>query len=96
MRSSKIRVGSVVGHNLETYNWRKLRGEHGYHTICANQIALALPTPYCARARIRYVGFRRHTVRDGRVKHDELIGNVYLEDLREFKESALGHAILQS
>ena len=29
-----------------------------------------------------------------RVKHDELIGNVYLEDLREFKESALGHAIL--
>jgi hypothetical protein len=29
-----------------------------------------------------------------RVKRDELIGNVYLEDSREFKESALGHGIL--
>ncbi|MDE3090369.1 MAG: ABC transporter ATP-binding protein [Chloroflexota bacterium] len=45
--------------------------------------------PAVARAADRIV-----TVRDGRVKRDELIGNVYLEDLREFKESALGHAIM--
>jgi hypothetical protein len=34
------------------------------------------------------------TLRDVRVKRDEKIDNVYLEDLREFKESALGHAIM--
>ncbi len=34
------------------------------------------------------------TVRDGKIRRDEKIDNVYLEDLREFKESALGHAIL--
>jgi hypothetical protein len=28
------------------------------------------------------------------VLRDEKIDNVYLEDLREFKESALGHAIM--
>jgi ABC-type lipoprotein export system ATPase subunit len=45
--------------------------------------------PAVARAADRIV-----TVRDGRVRRDEKIDNVYLEDLREFKESALGHAIL--
>ncbi len=34
------------------------------------------------------------TLRDGRVLRDERIENVYLEDLREFKQSALGHAIM--
>ena len=34
------------------------------------------------------------TVRDGKIMRDEKIDNVYLEDLREFKESALGHAIM--
>ena len=45
--------------------------------------------PAVARAADRIV-----TVRDGKVTRDEKIENVYLEDLREFKESALGHAIL--
>ncbi len=45
--------------------------------------------PAVARAADRIV-----TVRDGRILRDEQIDNVYLEDLREFKESALGHAIM--
>jgi ABC-type lipoprotein export system ATPase subunit len=45
--------------------------------------------PAVARAADRIV-----TVRDGKIRRDEKIDNVYLEDLREFKESALGHAIL--
>jgi ABC-type lipoprotein export system ATPase subunit len=45
--------------------------------------------PAVARAADRIV-----TLRDGRVLRDEKIDNVYLADLREFKESALGHAIL--
>ncbi len=45
--------------------------------------------PAVARAADRIV-----TVRDGRVMRDERIDNVYLEDLRDFKETALGHAIL--
>jgi ABC-type lipoprotein export system ATPase subunit len=45
--------------------------------------------PAVARAADRIV-----TVRDGKITRDEKIENVYLEDLREFKESALGHAIL--
>jgi ABC-type lipoprotein export system ATPase subunit len=45
--------------------------------------------PAVARAADRIV-----TLRDGRVLRDEKIDNVYLEDLREFKQSALGHAIL--
>ncbi len=45
--------------------------------------------PTVARAADRIV-----TVRDGKIRRDEKIDNVYLEDLREFKESALGHAIL--
>lgn len=45
--------------------------------------------PAVARAADRIV-----TLRDGRIVRDERIGNVYLEDLREFKETALGHAIL--
>ena len=42
-----------------------------------------------ARAADRIVNLR-----DGRILRDERIGNVYLEDLREFKETALGHAIM--
>ncbi len=45
--------------------------------------------PAVARAADRII-----TLRDGRVLRDERIENVYLEDLREFKQSALGHAIL--
>jgi len=45
--------------------------------------------PIVARSADRIV-----TVRDGKVKRDEKIENVFLEDLRDFKESALGHAIL--
>jgi ABC-type lipoprotein export system ATPase subunit len=45
--------------------------------------------PAVARAADRIV-----TVRDGKITRDEKIENVYLEDLREFKQSALGHAIL--
>ncbi len=45
--------------------------------------------PTVARSADRIV-----TLRDGRILRDERIENVYLEDLREFKESALGHAIL--
>ena len=45
--------------------------------------------PTVARSADRIV-----TVRDGKIKRDEKIDNVYLEDLREFKESALGHAIM--
>ncbi len=35
------------------------------------------------------------TLRDGHILRDKRIDNVYLEDLKEFKESALGRAILQ-
>ena len=45
--------------------------------------------PTVARSADRIV-----TVRDGKIKRDEKIENVFLEDLRDFKESALGHAIL--
>jgi ABC-type lipoprotein export system ATPase subunit len=45
--------------------------------------------PAVARAADRII-----TVRDGRILRDEQIENVYLEDLREFKQSALGHAIV--
>ena len=45
--------------------------------------------PIVARTADRIV-----TVRDGKIKRDEKIENVFLEDLRDFKESALGHAIL--
>lgn len=45
--------------------------------------------PAVARAADRII-----TLRDGRILRDERIENVYLEDLREFKETALGHAIL--
>ncbi|MEW6231457.1 MAG: ABC transporter ATP-binding protein [Chloroflexota bacterium] len=34
-------------------------------------------------------------LRDGHILRDKRIDNVYLEDLKEFKESALGRAILQ-
>ena len=45
--------------------------------------------PAVARAADRVV-----TVRDGRILRDERLDSVFLSDLREFKESALGHAIL--
>jgi ABC-type lipoprotein export system ATPase subunit len=35
------------------------------------------------------------TLRDGRVLRDERLDSIYLSDLREFKESALGQAILR-
>ena len=62
---------------------RQLNRDHGTTFIVVTH------NPAVARAADRIV-----TVRDGRVKRDERIDNVYLEDLREFKESALGHAIL--
>lgn len=46
--------------------------------------------PAVARAANRII-----TLRDGRVLRDERVESVYLADLREFKESALGQAILQ-
>lgn len=45
--------------------------------------------PAVARAADRIV-----TLRDGHILRDEQIDNVYLEDLRDLKESALGHAIM--
>jgi len=46
--------------------------------------------PAVARAADRIV-----TVRDGKIKRDERMDSVFLSDLREFKETALGHAILE-
>jgi ABC-type lipoprotein export system ATPase subunit len=46
--------------------------------------------PAVARAADRVV-----TVRDGKIKRDERMDSVFLSDLREFKETALGHAILE-
>ncbi len=46
--------------------------------------------PAVARAADRIV-----TVRDGKILRDEKIDSVYLEDLKEFKETALGHALLE-
>ncbi|MBI5035317.1 MAG: ABC transporter ATP-binding protein [Chloroflexi bacterium] len=62
---------------------RKLNREHGTTFIVVTH------NPAVARAADRIV-----TVRDGKILRDEKIDNVYLEDLREFKETALGHAIL--
>jgi ABC-type lipoprotein export system ATPase subunit len=62
---------------------RQLNRDHGTTFIVVTH------NPAVAHAADRIV-----TVRDGRVRRDEKIENVYLEDLREFKESALGHAIL--
>lgn len=62
---------------------RRLNREQGTTFIVVTH------NPAVARAADRIV-----TVRDGKIKRDEKIDNVYLEDLREFKESALGHAIL--
>jgi ABC-type lipoprotein export system ATPase subunit len=45
--------------------------------------------PAVARAADRIV-----TLRDGRIVRDEKVENVYVEDLREFKETALGRAIM--
>jgi len=62
---------------------RKLNREQGTTFIVVTH------NPAVARAADRIV-----TVRDGKIRRDEKIGNVYMEDLREFKESALGHAIM--
>ncbi len=62
---------------------RKLNREHGTTFIIVTH------NPAVARAADRIV-----TVRDGKIRRDEKVGNVYLEDLREFKASALGHAIM--
>jgi len=62
---------------------RQLNREHGTTFIVVTH------NPAVARAADRIV-----TVRDGKIMRDEKIDNVYLEDLREFKESALGHALL--
>jgi len=62
---------------------RKLNREQGTTFVVVTH------NPTVARAADRIV-----TVRDGRVRRDEKIGSVYMQDLREFKESALGHAIL--
>ena len=45
--------------------------------------------PAVARAADRIV-----TLRDGKVLRDERLDSVYLLDLKEFKESALGHALM--
>jgi ABC-type lipoprotein export system ATPase subunit len=45
--------------------------------------------PAVARAADRIV-----TLRDGRILRDERMDNVYLADLKEFKETALGHALM--
>jgi ABC-type lipoprotein export system ATPase subunit len=63
---------------------RRLNREQGMTFIVVTH------NPIVARAADRIV-----TLRDGRVLRDERIDNVYLEDLREFKESALGHAIME-
>jgi ABC-type lipoprotein export system ATPase subunit len=62
---------------------RQLNRDHGTTFIVVTH------NPTVARSADRIV-----TVRDGKIKRDEKIDNVFLEDLREFKESALGHAIL--
>lgn len=62
---------------------RRLNREQGTTFIVVTH------NPAVARAADRIV-----TVRDGRILRDERIESVFLEDLREFKESALGHAIL--
>ncbi|CAG0944166.1 sulfonate transport system ATP-binding protein [Anaerolineae bacterium] len=62
---------------------RQLNREHGTTFIVVTH------NPAVARAADRII-----TVRDGKIRRDEKIDNIFLEDLREFKESALGHAIL--
>ncbi len=63
---------------------RRLNREQGTTFIVVTH------NPAVARAADRIV-----TLRDGRVLRDEKIDSIFLEDLREFKESALGHAILE-
>lgn len=45
--------------------------------------------PAVARAADRIITFR-----DGKVVRDESMANVYLLDLKEFKETSLGHSLL--
>jgi ABC-type lipoprotein export system ATPase subunit len=62
---------------------RELNRRHGTTFIVVTH------NPAVARAADRVV-----TVRDGKIRRDERMDSVFLSDLREFKESALGHAIL--
>ena len=63
---------------------RKLNREQGTTFIVVTH------NPAVARAADRIV-----TVRDGRILRDEKIDSVYLEDLRDFKETPLGRAIME-
>ncbi len=63
---------------------RRLNREQGTTFIVVTH------NPAVARAADRIV-----TLRDGKILRDEKIDSIFLEDLREFKESALGHAILE-
>ncbi len=63
---------------------RRLNREQG------TTIVVVTHNPAVARAVDRII-----TLRDGRILRDERIENVYLEDLKEFKETALGHAIME-
>jgi ABC-type lipoprotein export system ATPase subunit len=62
---------------------RKLNREQG------TTFVIVTHNPAVARSADRIV-----TLRDGKVLRDERIENVFLEDLREFKQSALGHALV--
>ena len=62
---------------------RKLNREQG------TTLVVVTHNPAVARAADRIV-----TVRDGRILRDEKIDSVYLEDLRDFKDTALGRAIM--
>lgn len=62
---------------------RRLNREQGTTFIVVTH------NPAVARAADRII-----TLRDGRVLRDEKMDNVYLEDLREFKATPLGRAIL--
>jgi ABC-type lipoprotein export system ATPase subunit len=63
---------------------RQLNREHGV------TILLVTHDPQVARSTDRIV-----TLRDGRVEHDEPVGNVYFADLKAFRDSTLGRSLLQ-
>ena len=63
---------------------RRLNREQG------TTLVVVTHNPTVARAAHRII-----TLRDGRVLRDERLDSIYLSDLREFKESALGQVILR-
>ncbi|MCL4393423.1 MAG: ABC transporter ATP-binding protein [Chloroflexi bacterium] len=63
---------------------RRLNREQG------TTFVIVTHNPAVARSADRIV-----TLRDGKILRDERIENVFLEDLREFKQSALGHALVE-